>query len=578
MSVAIYYYKLDESKHYNSNDKTLNCGLTGPQIDGNFNFLSGNDIKTAYLSGSTLALERFTGEILPVDLSDLSCDCRNLVSGICSGDTLYLYFDDGDVIEIDGLFTHNDIHTDCTLEGNGSEENPLRISDDVFSSITESIEKASTDLREDVEELKETVNELDAALSTEISERKDGDAIIMDALSMAEDKLITAIANEKEERETADADIISDFNGKISVIDDKISALTDTLYSEIENVNNAIEQEHEERVSADSELATSIEAEANAREEKDNELLEAILNETAARESGDTVLQQAIEEEYEERVSADTQILEALNEEVENRISADEELSEAISAVSDSVVELEDAIAIQLDGIRENVSENRDLINAETSARTEAIEELEQKLSGETEERIQSDNNIIERIESAVTEITILNDTVKDVVTTEDIPLSEKSPLYDLLNGRWDNDIVPSGTTLTEFVKTLFGEDKRMYYARTTNEPLSYYIKGRNVRYLDSFTSGEIGTALDSGFTIDILNGTDTCIILLPRDRELVSVIEPTAADVNVTDLFTRFEYTVYITVNGKKQRYVCYSYTTAAKTLTESYYKVEIA
>ena len=46
---GVIYYKLDTQFHY-ENDVTLNCGLTGGDIDGNFNFLRGYDIKTFEVS------------------------------------------------------------------------------------------------------------------------------------------------------------------------------------------------------------------------------------------------------------------------------------------------------------------------------------------------------------------------------------------------------------------------------------------------------------------------------------------------------------------------------------------------
>ena len=68
---GVIYYKLDPQFHY-ENDVTLNCGLTGGDIDGNFNFLRGYDIKTFEVSEDKreLTVVRHNGEKLAVNIYD----------------------------------------------------------------------------------------------------------------------------------------------------------------------------------------------------------------------------------------------------------------------------------------------------------------------------------------------------------------------------------------------------------------------------------------------------------------------------------------------------------------------------
>ena len=61
---GIIYYKLDANIHGYPGDTTKNCGLRGEEIDGNFNFLHGNDIKSiSFDDNGTMFLTKYNGEI-----------------------------------------------------------------------------------------------------------------------------------------------------------------------------------------------------------------------------------------------------------------------------------------------------------------------------------------------------------------------------------------------------------------------------------------------------------------------------------------------------------------------------------
>ena len=62
---GIIYYKLDSYAHGYPGDITKNCGLRGEEIDGNFNFLRGNDIASiSFDDNGTIHLTKLNGEIL----------------------------------------------------------------------------------------------------------------------------------------------------------------------------------------------------------------------------------------------------------------------------------------------------------------------------------------------------------------------------------------------------------------------------------------------------------------------------------------------------------------------------------
>ena len=70
---GIIYYKLDTLTNGYPNDITKNTGLLGEEIDGNFNFLRGHDIKSInFEEDGTLNIERYNGENLTTSLKESS--------------------------------------------------------------------------------------------------------------------------------------------------------------------------------------------------------------------------------------------------------------------------------------------------------------------------------------------------------------------------------------------------------------------------------------------------------------------------------------------------------------------------
>jgi uncharacterized protein (TIGR02145 family) len=121
---GIIYYKLDAASKGYPGDITKNCGLRGEEIDGNFNFLRGEDIKSIYFdTDNTLYLERFDGEVLSAKPNNEEYDFSyNQETGI-----LTIITPNGKEIKIEGLNTRSQVYHDFTLEGTGLGTNPLTL-------------------------------------------------------------------------------------------------------------------------------------------------------------------------------------------------------------------------------------------------------------------------------------------------------------------------------------------------------------------------------------------------------------------------------------------------------------------
>lgn len=111
-----------------SGDTTKNCGLTGGEIDANFLFLRGNDIYSGEINeeNNTLILRRGNEELITI--SNIRKDTQ-ITSGYINNATGELVLEtNGDDIIITG-FTSSLVFTDTTLNGNGSTNNPIRLSE-----------------------------------------------------------------------------------------------------------------------------------------------------------------------------------------------------------------------------------------------------------------------------------------------------------------------------------------------------------------------------------------------------------------------------------------------------------------
>ena len=113
-------------------DYTKNCGLLGEEIDNNFYFLRGHDIKNIYVDDNrNIIIERVNQEYAPfkiniddsINLLDLELDKEH--------GSIILHYPNGDEKKIEGLLVKgNEIEfiTDGSIEGKGTLSKPLKIS------------------------------------------------------------------------------------------------------------------------------------------------------------------------------------------------------------------------------------------------------------------------------------------------------------------------------------------------------------------------------------------------------------------------------------------------------------------
>ena len=131
---GVIYYKLDPQFHY-ENDTTLERGLTGGEIDGNFNFLRGYDIKTFEVSEDKkeLTIVRHNGERVAVSIYDPQFYHfeYDKINGILTV-TLTKTEKDAPIVvdKLTGFLTERNFHvyTDATIEGDGTKYKPLSLS------------------------------------------------------------------------------------------------------------------------------------------------------------------------------------------------------------------------------------------------------------------------------------------------------------------------------------------------------------------------------------------------------------------------------------------------------------------
>jgi uncharacterized protein (TIGR02145 family) len=123
---GLIYYKLDANLHGYPGDITKNCGLRGEEIDGNFNFLRSQDIKSiSFDENGTLYLTRYNGEVITAKQTekpeyDFS---YNPEDGI-----LTIVTPNGKEIVLSGFKVTRSVYHDFTLAGAGLQETPLEVS------------------------------------------------------------------------------------------------------------------------------------------------------------------------------------------------------------------------------------------------------------------------------------------------------------------------------------------------------------------------------------------------------------------------------------------------------------------
>ena len=130
---GIYYFKLGSEYFLYDEDEQRLCGLTGAEIDSNFHFLSGNDIKNVELnySAGTVVITRVNNEYEPITLN--LKEARPEYAYDPETGKLTVTYPDGEEKEVEGFFIDEGkydlkVYTDSTLTGLGTEYSPLSLS------------------------------------------------------------------------------------------------------------------------------------------------------------------------------------------------------------------------------------------------------------------------------------------------------------------------------------------------------------------------------------------------------------------------------------------------------------------
>ena len=127
---GVTYYKLISSF---PGDVTKNCGLTGAEIDNNFFFLRGYDIKSVEMDeDKNLVITRVNPDYDPIVIPIIDEVGQPMFEYDPEKGVLTVIYPDGSIEELDGFMIPGKdykVATDSTLNGDGSIYNPLRLSD-----------------------------------------------------------------------------------------------------------------------------------------------------------------------------------------------------------------------------------------------------------------------------------------------------------------------------------------------------------------------------------------------------------------------------------------------------------------
>lgn len=125
---GVTYYKLDVSQYGYSGDTAKHCSLNTEDLDQNFHILRGDDILSVAIVDNRLILRRLNGNEISVELNEsTNITAENLTFYYNAKDgKLEITYPDGEKATISGFTTS--IYTDSTLHGDGTRNDPLRIS------------------------------------------------------------------------------------------------------------------------------------------------------------------------------------------------------------------------------------------------------------------------------------------------------------------------------------------------------------------------------------------------------------------------------------------------------------------
>lgn len=131
---GLIYYKLDTEKYGYPGDLTKNCGLRGEEVDSNFNFLRGEDIKDIIFDvNGNLNIIKLNGEKLIAE-KVLEPELPNYVFTYDEKNgELSIIAPNGEITTLTGFAPTVNIYNyhDYTLQGNGTLESPLKVNETI---------------------------------------------------------------------------------------------------------------------------------------------------------------------------------------------------------------------------------------------------------------------------------------------------------------------------------------------------------------------------------------------------------------------------------------------------------------
>lgn len=130
---GLIYYKLDVDTNGYEGDFTKNCGLRGEEIDGNFNFLRGNDIKNvSFDEKGTIYITKYNGEVLTAEqivIDEPECKTEYDFKYDSENGSLIIIKPNGEETVLTGFKqeVNTIIYHDYTLDGSGTKESPINV-------------------------------------------------------------------------------------------------------------------------------------------------------------------------------------------------------------------------------------------------------------------------------------------------------------------------------------------------------------------------------------------------------------------------------------------------------------------
>jgi len=212
-------------------------------------------------------------------------------------------------------------------------------------------------------------------IEEEREERISADTEIMETLNEEIENRISADEQEKNEREAADAILQEEIETEATRAQDVEQQLWD-----------AINQESERAQTVEQDLWAAIDAETSARTDVDNQLWKAIENEASARTEVDNQLWGAINQEAERAQSVEAELFEKIEEEASARTDVDNQLWEAIENEASARTEVDNQL---WDAIHQESSDRE-------SADEQILEELHEEVDRAKAEEKRIENEIID--------------------------------------------------------------------------------------------------------------------------------------------------------------------------------------